>query len=406
MMDSWNVLIADDEIIIREGIRDAINWSELQLTVVAEAEDGEEALELALEHQVDILLADLNMPIMNGLTLIKQLRTALPHCKVIIITGHDEFVYAQEAIRLSVVDYIIKPVDADQLYEVLKKVCIELTEGQNRKREETFTAKQLEKNITLLREQFCSNWVMGALTNEEVAEQLSFLQLPDTLPSFIGVIRCPELQPAQSFMSDLEGQELFRAFEQEVVRFFNGSSYVKASNQVEGFIYFILWGEVEEELFTQLEQKVQETLQLMVVQSYERLTGELCDLPQSFQRCKEKVYNLVEVSQIVKRAEQYMNAHFYQSSLSLETVADSLQVSSAYLSRLFKEQLGITFTHALTKLRIKRAIQLLHSTNLTINEISEKVGYETQHYFSTAFKKVMGVSPNRYRKGKVVSRQK
>ncbi|MED4164934.1 response regulator, partial [Halalkalibacterium halodurans] len=325
-MDSWNVLIADDEIIIREGIRDAINWSELQLTVVAEAEDGEEALELALEHQVDILLADLNMPIMNGLTLIKQLRTALPHCKVIIITGHDEFVYAQEAIRLSVVDYIIKPVDADQLYEVLKKVCIELTEGQNRKREETFTAKQLEKNITLLREQFCSNWVMGALTNEEVAEQLSFLQLPDTLPSFIGVIRCPELQPAQSFMSDLEGQELFRAFEQEVVRFFNGSSYVKASNQVEGFIYFILWGEVEEELFTQLEQKVQETLQLMVVQSYERLTGELCDLPQSFQRCKEKVYNLVEVSQIVKRAEQYMNAHFYQSSLSLETVADSLQV--------------------------------------------------------------------------------
>ncbi|BAB07165.1 BH3446 [Halalkalibacterium halodurans C-125] len=189
-MDSWNVLIADDEIIIREGIRDAINWSELQLTVVAEAEDGEEALELALEHQVDILLADLNMPIMNGLTLIKQLRTALPHCKVIIITGHDEFVYAQEAIRLSVVDYIIKPVDADQLYEVLKKVCIELTEGQNRKREETFTAKQLEKNITLLREQFCSNWVMGALTNEEVAEQLSFLQLPDTLPSFIGVIRC------------------------------------------------------------------------------------------------------------------------------------------------------------------------------------------------------------------------
>ncbi|MDY7223972.1 response regulator transcription factor [Halalkalibacterium halodurans] len=405
-MDSWNVLIADDEIIIREGIRDAINWSELQLTVVAEAEDGEEALELALEHQVDILLADLNMPIMNGLTLIKQLRTALPHCKVIIITGHDEFVYAQEAIRLSVVDYIIKPVDADQLYEVLKKVCIELTEGQNRKREETFTAKQLEKNITLLREQFCSNWVMGALTNEEVAEQLSFLQLPDTLPSFIGVIRCPELQPAQSIMSDLEGQELFRAFEQGVVRFFNGSSYVKASNQVEGFIYFILWGEVEEELFTQLEQKVQETLQLMVVQSYERLTGELCDLPQSFQRCKEKVYNLVEVSQIVKRAEQYMNAHFYQSSLSLETVADSLQVSSAYLSRLFKEQLGITFTHALTKLRIKRAIQLLHSTNLTINEISEKVGYETQHYFSTAFKKVMGVSPNRYRKGKVVSQQK
>ncbi|MDQ0902413.1 response regulator [Paenibacillus sp. V4I7] len=81
----WKVLIADDESIIREGILSSLNWQQLGLEVVAEAEDGEEALELARKHSVHILLVDLNMPIMNGMSLIKHMREELPDCKIIII---------------------------------------------------------------------------------------------------------------------------------------------------------------------------------------------------------------------------------------------------------------------------------------------------------------------------------
>lgn len=76
--DKWRVLIADDEPWIREGIRDAVSWERYYMEVSAEAENGEEAFELALQHSIDLLIVDLNMPIVNGLNLMKKLRQALP----------------------------------------------------------------------------------------------------------------------------------------------------------------------------------------------------------------------------------------------------------------------------------------------------------------------------------------
>jgi two-component system response regulator YesN len=90
--------------------------------------------------------------------------------------------------------------------------------------------------------------------------------------------------------------------------------------------------------------------------------------------------------------------HFADSQLSLEGVAKAIGVSPVYLSRLFKQELGTTFVTLLTQMRISKAMQLLGSTGQTVAEIGESVGYESQHYFSTAFKKVVGVSPNRYRR--------
>nr|6SWB_A Chain A, Two-component response regulator [Geobacillus stearothermophilus]6SWB_B Chain B, Two-component response regulator [Geobacillus stearothermophilus] len=129
----WKVLIADDEAIIREGIRESIDWNEFNMEVVAEAEDGEEALELALRHRVDVLFVDLSMPIMDGLTLMKYAREKLPNCHMIVITGYDEFSYAQEAIRLQVDDYLLKPTDPQRLREVVAKVKEKLEQEQKEK---------------------------------------------------------------------------------------------------------------------------------------------------------------------------------------------------------------------------------------------------------------------------------
>ena len=119
MRRAYQVLIADDEPIIREGIRDAVDWEALGMEVVAEAEDGEEALELALSQPIDIMLVDMNMPFLDGIGLMKRMKEERPECRFVIITGHDEFAYAQEAIRLGVKDYILKPVNADHLIQVL-----------------------------------------------------------------------------------------------------------------------------------------------------------------------------------------------------------------------------------------------------------------------------------------------
>ena len=96
---SFKVLIADDEYIIRRGIRSFLEQYE-EFQVTAEAEDGEMALELARQEEIDVYLVDINMPFVNGLQFIEQLREIHPKALVVVITGYDRFEYAREALRL------------------------------------------------------------------------------------------------------------------------------------------------------------------------------------------------------------------------------------------------------------------------------------------------------------------
>ncbi|PQP89874.1 helix-turn-helix transcriptional regulator, partial [Paenibacillus sp. AR247] len=118
-----------------------------------------------------------------------------------------------------------------------------------------------------------------------------------------------------------------------------------------------------------------------------------------YDACREAVFRDAQLSPLVRRARQLIHDNYDRPELTLESFAESLQVSPVYLSRMLKKELGTSFVGFLTQTRIRKAIQLLNATSLTIHEIAEQVGYDSQHYFSTAFKKVMGVSPNRYRRG-------
>ncbi|CAM3445538.1 response regulator [Marinicrinis lubricantis] len=392
------VLIADDEPMIREGIRDAIPWHELGMIVIGEAEDGEDALDLALHHQIDIILVDLNMPIMNGLALVGHLRERLPKCSVVIITGHDEFSYAQEAIRLQVDEYILKPVNPKQLKDILTKVCRKLEEVEAKEEQVHQATKHIRRNLTMLRERFCLEWVEGNVTEEEVREQLQFLQLPSDVPAWLALLRWPEIHTGASIMKDSDRQLLLFAIENMADELLRSYEHVCFRIPM-GMVVMMVWGEASEKLFTDIELAVQSYLKLSVFVHAERITNGMDSIPAVFAECKSSVYAQAPISPVARRAKYIIREQYSDPALSLESAADTLQVSSGYLSRLMKQELGVSFTQLLTQTRIYRAVQLLNSTDLPIHDISEQVGYETQHYFSSAFKKVMGVSPNQYRKG-------
>lgn len=120
------VAIVDDEKYFRDYLRHAIKWAEYDYEVVFEAANGTQGLELSRTHQPDVLLVDINMPGLNGLALTKALREELPEARVIIITGHSEFEYAQKAIRYGVLDYLLKPFDEEELIALLIKARIDL----------------------------------------------------------------------------------------------------------------------------------------------------------------------------------------------------------------------------------------------------------------------------------------
>ena len=394
----WKVLIADDEAIIREGIRDAVDWEALGMEVCAEAEDGEEALVLAEQYGADVMLVDLNMPIIHGLELIRLIRERLPSCLVVIITGHDEFEYAREAIRLGVQEYVLKPTNPVELTQIMTRVRDRLEEEAKLAAYLDAAAAQIRKNLPLLRERFCLEWMEGSLGREEIAEQLRFLQLPVRPPEFVMAIRWPELDMSQSPRNESERQLMLYAIENVTSELLDAADYLVFRDST-GLILLVIWDDVPQALASGIEQAVQQCLKLAVQVHLEPAGQDLAEVGAALRRARSAVSREVRLSPIVRRARALIRQRYADPELSLEAAAAELRVSPVYLSRILKQELGAPFNSLVTMMRMEKATRLLTGTDLPIHEIAESVGYVSQHYFSTAFKKMFGVSPNQYRKG-------
>ncbi len=128
----YKVFIVDDEVIVREGIRNKIQWEETPFTFAGEAGDGEIALSMIQEIKPDILITDIKMPFMDGLQLSMIVKNIQPWIRIIILSGHDEFDYAKEAIKIGVDDYILKPFSSEDLMVSMLKASRKIDQQKNK----------------------------------------------------------------------------------------------------------------------------------------------------------------------------------------------------------------------------------------------------------------------------------
>jgi two-component system response regulator YesN len=141
------VLIAEDEDIIRKGLAYTIDWLSIGYVLAGEAANGEEGIEKIRELKPDVVLADIMMPKVNGLEMIRRAREEV-RFKSVILTSYAEFDYAKEAIELKAYDYLMKPVDVDKLKEVMLKLQVEI--NQENEKELVFQQKNQGMDIELL----------------------------------------------------------------------------------------------------------------------------------------------------------------------------------------------------------------------------------------------------------------
>lgn len=173
----YKVLIVEDEIVTREGIRDNVDWQADGFELCGEAPDGEMALPLLQTTRPDVLITDIKMPFMDGLQLSKIVRERMPQTKIVILSGHDEFEFAQEAIKLGVTEYLLKPVTVQDLHNVLQRLASQIS------REETAQANlrklrdQVQENRAALIERLLLKLVVGAISSAEAIEQSELLGL-------------------------------------------------------------------------------------------------------------------------------------------------------------------------------------------------------------------------------------
>lgn len=132
-MTTYKVLLVDDEEEVRNAIEQRINWEELGFEVIGKAQNGVKAMEIAEKLQPDVVITDIKMPYMNGLELARNLKEENPGVRILILTGFDEFEYAKEAVHLEIEEYILKPINANELSECLKRLKNVLDKERRRK---------------------------------------------------------------------------------------------------------------------------------------------------------------------------------------------------------------------------------------------------------------------------------
>jgi len=408
------VFLADDEIVVREGIRESFPWDETPYTLVGEAPDGEMALPIIRDTNPDIVITDIRMPFMDGLELCRILRVQMPWIGIIVLSGYDEFEYARQCIRLGVREYLLKPINAEKLKEVLDKVSAQITAERQTLEHTANLRARMESDGKFLKEK-----LIGLFFNDDSTED-DAKNLLKQLGSMGCNVEAPFYAVIDAAYSPVQtGQEA--AFDLAS----NSGGIVFASASRTGSRLLVLGNTFEE-----AEERAY-AFASSLVSEFERLgcneirvgIGDIVDKPEkilsSFKAARHIRHLIVErkdehaiilgvremgevdedkkESSVISEAKLFMLDNFSDPNLMLQDVAKKVNMSNSRFSTVFSQQSGQTFTDYLIHLRLSKAKELLRTTDVKNSQIAREVGYNDSHYFSYIFKKNIGITPTEYR---------
>lgn len=342
-----NILIVDDETIIRKGILKLLGSVHSEIAGLSEARNGEEALEKVGADEPDIVITDIQMPVMDGLQLIEILRRTHPHIEIVILTGYAEFDYVQRALRQQVTDYLLKPVTKEGLEEVISKLLL--------KDPAKWMAETGIETIKAIRE------TTGRLVKGIIAENA--VQVESDLDAWFA--HCRD----------------------------NGYSLLKVK-QLMGYLQLFL----RSELFLNLKASpggsaaapLNATTSRELADHWRDYARELISFVSELRAPRNK--------RIVDLALAAIEREYGDPGLNLGILAERAGVSSAYMSKIFREVMKKPITQYISDFRLDRARRRLQAgDDATIAAIAEACGFTDYPYFSKLFKKHYGVSPLEYK---------
>lgn len=371
----YKVFLAEDEIVVREGIRNTIPWDQTPYSLAGEAPDGEMALSMIQDIKPDILITDIRMPFMDGLALSRIVKKALPWIKIIILSGHDEFEYAREAISIGIEEYLLKPVSAQDMLNTLDKVAKRIDE----EKEELLSLADLKAKIRA---------TAGKLPNNE---KNAFD--PAALLNVDGDMLFTKLKYASRKDVDSIIQEYTATLgndwdENPILAYFLfGEIIVTVSKIVES-----LGGNIREIIPFSLNRENIQTL-LSSRETFSEKVRLLCSAMIEFRDSN----TMGRYQSVIVKAREYIGNNFASVGISLYSTASHVGISPNHLSTVFAQETGENFIDYLTKVRIEKAKQLLRDTAMKNADIACETGFSDPHYFSSIFKKHTGYSPREFR---------
>lgn len=412
-MSMYKVFLADDEAAMRTGVRNNVAWDESDFVLAGEAPDGELALSQMQEIMPDILITDVRMPFMDGIELSRIVRKTMPWIKIIILSGHDEFEYAKQAISIGVEEYLLKPITSEKLLSTLNEVAVKIEEDKARSQNIESLINDVKKTRI---EKLISDILFGNMQESEAASLAEELGLSFDADYYQVMIVELHSSSPEKFAS-LSGT---CAAVTGVLSDWGNSIFLM---QGQDRIICILKGNdqesLDEDAYTcaaALKYEVERNNVFTVTVAIGSIVSAVSEWPKSLSDAdaakryinaasKNQILSVRDISSdsgsrykdIMEKALDYIRENYAQQDISLHSLAKEVNFSPNHFSTIFRQETGESFISYLTRTRIEQAKILLKTTKIKATDIGYDVGYNDTHYFSYVFKKHTGMSPKEFR---------
>lgn len=211
------VFLVEDEAVIREGIKKQIPWEQYGYSLVGLAADGEMALPLIRKEKPDLLITDIRMPFMDGLSLSKIVREEFPQMKIIIISGHDDFEYAREAIRVGVDQYLLKPITRSSLRNILIEIKEKIEQEKSQGDYQTQFQNEMHEYEQFSRRRFFETVFQGEMSLTDIYEEAREQSIEITAPCYNLMFLYMQEKENEISKSDVD---IFVRTQEEILHYF------------------------------------------------------------------------------------------------------------------------------------------------------------------------------------------
>lgn len=345
------VVVIDDEYIVVQGIKAMIAREKMNFEVVGSGLNGVEGLQVIMEQKPDLVITDIRMPGMDGLSLIEAAKIYIPGGVFVVISGYQEFEYARKALELGVKGYIDKPITIEKIKETLSMAEKEISKAK------AASESGLEENFRIECQDKCG-LLLEKLRGGESDEGMEVLeQILSLMKNFTKGL---DEYKNECYRIVCMAMEIYREERSNVEKEIHMPSY----NNMESIVKHEETDEYMKELFCRMFEKI-------------------------------KVTKLGSMHRTVSQLLEHIHEN-YNKDIGLSELADMVNMNPAYLSILFKDEVGMSYIKYLTKIRMDKAKKFLID-GYKVNEVSEMVGYSNYRYFCDIFKKNEGQTPNEYK---------
>ena len=387
----YSILIIDDEPIVKIALRSILPWEEHGFSICGTASNGLEALPLIGQHHPDVIITDLKMPGMDGLELIRILKEQGYPGEILVLSNYEDFDSVRSALLLGAADYLLKiKIQPDTLLSCLNKTVEKLKDRRPELFSETPQTKT-ENTGDLLLEFFQGDTSLGDFLLEHKDARLGFMENSCAVcyVTFEKFLSNEAFSISGNLLRDMI-LDAVQGFLQPYILVLSDYSALVVFSQAELSGSEIKVEQLVKKLynrFTMYQSFAPDMPYQEALENYEEARSVFREFSSNEGHYKADVAKTLE----------YMETN-YMHRLTLSSISANVNLSSSYLCRIFKSEVGTSITNYLNNLRVRKAATLIKENNLSMKEISALVGIDDQLYFSRLFKKCMGISPSEYGK--------